>query len=95
VSPVHRSRRKHVLDIVVDDLEVRQALTTRGLSSSHSAGFASRFWPLSSSRGAVGQGLIGPDAATMLLQAIAAACKVVEFDEHERRLAALEKASQR
>jgi hypothetical protein len=31
----------------------------------------------------------------MLLQAIAAACKVVEFDEHERRLAALEKASQR
>lgn len=41
---------------------------------------------------AVGQGLIGPDAATMLLQAIAAACKVVEFDDHERRLREIEKA---
>ena len=40
---------------------------------------------------AVGDGRIGPDAATMLLQAIAAACKVIEFDELQRRIAELER----
>jgi hypothetical protein len=40
---------------------------------------------------AAGRGEITPDAASTLLQALAAACHVAEFDELQRRLTALER----
>ena len=42
---------------------------------------------------AIGKAEISPDTGSMLLQAMAAACKVVEFDELQRRVAHLEAGS--
>lgn len=39
---------------------------------------------------AIGEGQLSPDTGAMLLQAIASACKVVEFDDLQRRVAELE-----
>lgn len=39
---------------------------------------------------AAGRGDLSPDAASTLLQAMAAACKVAEFDDFEKRIDALE-----
>lgn len=41
---------------------------------------------------AVGKGAIGPETASVLLQAMAAACRVAEFDDLSRRMAEIEQA---